>query len=211
MDLYERNQNMREFFNRKIDTYDETHAKYMKTKKAITENLEGSINKVLDLGAGTGLELIYLFEKFPNAKVTAIDITENMLEELSKRDFAENVTTICGDFFTVDFGKRYDAVISTSALHHFLEVDKERLYQKIYDSLKLGGVFINVDKIAASRKEEQEQIKDYYKFKNERPHIDTPLCIESEIALLNNVGFTDIEIKDVDAENYKLIIGRKSS
>ena len=36
-------------------------------------------------------------------------------------------------------------------------------------------------------------------------------CIESEIALLNNVGFTDIEIKDVDAENYKLIIGRKSS
>ena len=211
MDLYERNQNMREFFNRKIDSYDETHAKFMKTKKAITENLEGSINKVLDLGAGTGLELIYLFEKFPNVKVTAIDITENMLEELSKRDFAENVTTICGDFFTVDFGKRYDAVISTSSLHHFLEVDKERLYQKIYDCLKLGGVFINSDKIAASRKEEQEQIKDYYKSKNERPHIDTPLCLESETALLKNVGFTDIEIKDVDAENYKLIIARKTS
>ena len=211
MNLEERNQNMREFFNRKIDSYDETHAKFMNTKKAITDNLEGPLNKVLDLGAGTGLELIYLFKKFPDVKVTAIDITKNMLEELSKRDFASNVTTICGDFFKVDFGKKYDAVISTSSLHHFLEVDKELLYQKIYDCLKLNGIFINVDKIASSRKEEQDGIKDYYKYKNDKPHLDTPLCIESEVSLLKNVGFTDIEVKDVDAENYKLFIARKSN
>jgi tRNA (cmo5U34)-methyltransferase len=211
MDLEERNQNMRDFFNAKIDEYDETHEKFMLTKKAITDNLEGQINKVLDLGVGTGLELTYLFEKYPNANVTAIDITENMLEELAKRDFADKVKAICGDFFKVDFGRHYDAVISTSALHHFLEVDKERLYQKIYDSLKLNGVFINSDKIASSRKEEQDGIKDYYKYKNEKPHIDTPLCLESELSLLRNVGFTDIEVKDVDAENYKLIIARKNS
>ena len=171
MDLEERNQNMRDFFNAKIDEYDETHAKYMSTKKAITDNLEGPIDKVLDLGAGTGLELTYLFEKFPNANVTAIDITENMLEELTKREFASKVNTICGDFFKVDFGRHYDAVISTSALHHFLEVDKERLYQKIYDSLKLNGIFLNADKIVKTRQEEQDLIKEYYKNKNKKPHI----------------------------------------
>ena len=209
MDLEERNQSMRDFFNAKIDTYDEKHAPFMLTKKAITDNLEGPVNKVLDLGAGTGLELIPLFEKFPEVKVTAIDITEKMLEELAKREFAKNVTTICGDFFKVDFGRHYDAVISTSALHHFLEVDKERLYQKIYDSLKLNGVFINSDKIVKTRKEEQELIKEYYREKDKRPHIDTPLCIDSELAILRSVGFTDIETKEVDNENYLLIIAKK--
>ena len=209
MDLEERNQSMRDFFNEKIDSYDEKHAEFMLTKKALTDNLEGPLNKVLDLGAGTGLELTYLFEKFPEVKVTAIDITENMLEELSKRDFAKNVTTICGDFFKVDFGRHYDAVISTSALHHFLEVDKERLYQKIYDSLKLNGVFLNADKVVKTRKEEQELIKDYYHNKDNRPHIDTPLCIDSELAILRSVGFTDIETKEVDNDNDILIIAKK--
>ncbi len=209
MDLEERNQNMRDFFNAKIDEYDETHEKFMLTKKAITDNLEGQINKVLDLGVGTGLELTYLFEKYPNANVTAIDITENMLEELAKRDFADKVKAICGDFFKVDFGRHYDAVISTSALHHFLEVDKERLYQKIYDSLKLNGVFINADKIVKTRKEEQELIKEYYHNKDKKPHIDTPLCIDSELSILRSVGFTDIETKEVDNDNYILIIAKK--
>lgn len=209
MDLEERNQNMRDFFNAKIDEYDETHAKFMLTKKAITDNLEGQINKVLDLGVGTGLELTYLFEKYPNANVTAIDITENMLEELAKRDFADKVKAICGDFFKVDFGRHYDAVISTSALHHFLEVDKERLYQKIYDSLKLNGVFINADKVVKTRKEEQELIKEYYHNKDKKPHIDTPLCIDSELSILRSVGFTDIETKEVDNDNYILIIAKK--
>lgn len=60
----------------------------------------------MDLGAGTGLELIHIFELFPNARVTVIGINENMLEELKKRDFSNFVKIICGDFFEVDFWKR---------------------------------------------------------------------------------------------------------
>ena len=51
-----------------------------------------------DTCGGTGLELIHLFELFPDAKVTVIDITENMLAKLKTRSFANQVTTICGDF-----------------------------------------------------------------------------------------------------------------
>lgn len=116
----------------------------------LAESLDTNTKKVLDLGAGTGLELIHLFELFPNADVTVIDITENMLEELNKRSFANHVETICGDFFEVDFGNKYDAVISTSALHHFKEEEKIILYKKILDCLKRNGQFINCDKIALS-------------------------------------------------------------
>ena len=86
MNLYERNQKQRTFFNEKIDTYDDVHVTYMDTKKTLGNSLDKDTKKILDLGAGTGLELIYVFELFPSAEVTVIDITENMLEELKKRN-----------------------------------------------------------------------------------------------------------------------------
>ena len=96
MNLYDRNQKQRSFFYEKIDTYDEVHLTYMETKKMLAESLDTNTKKVLDLGAGTGLELIHLFELFPNADVTVIDITENMLEELNKRSFANHVKQTLG-------------------------------------------------------------------------------------------------------------------
>ena len=127
MNLYERNQKQRSFFNWKINEYDASHQEFMNTKKELANNLDKDSKRILDLGAGTGLELIHLFELFPTIEVTVIDITENMLEELKKRHFAEHVTTICGDFFEVEFGDNYDAVISTSALHHFKREEKENI------------------------------------------------------------------------------------
>ena len=41
----------------------------MDTKKALVDSLSGDIHKVLDLGAGTGLELIHLFEKYPEYRL----------------------------------------------------------------------------------------------------------------------------------------------
>lgn len=136
MNLYERNQQQRTFFNEKIDSYDNVHSIYMKTKKTLGDNLDKNTKKILDLGAGTGLELIHVFELFPAAEVTVIDISEKMLEELRKRSFADRVITICGDFFEIEFGNNYDAVISTSALHHFKKDEKIKLYKKIYNCLK---------------------------------------------------------------------------
>ena len=130
MNLYERNQKQRKFFNEKIDTYDDVHSTFMGTKNVLADNLDKDTKRILDLGAGTGLELIHLFELFPNVQVTVIDITENMLEKLKQRSFSSHITTICADFFKIDFGKNYDAVISTSALHHFKPEEKNKNYIK---------------------------------------------------------------------------------
>ena len=119
MDLEKRNKRQRDFFTEKIDTYDDTHSVFMETKKTLGDSLDKGAKKILDLGAGTGLELIHVFEVLPGAEVTAIDITQDMLDALKRRSFGSKVVTICGDFFDVDFGSEYDAVISTSALHHF--------------------------------------------------------------------------------------------
>ena len=59
MTLEERNQKVRTFFNGKIDTYDDVHSEYMKTKVLLAESLDKDAKKILDLGGGTGLELIH--------------------------------------------------------------------------------------------------------------------------------------------------------
>ena len=87
-----------------------------------------------------------------------------MLNQLKKRPFGDKVKIIKGDFFEVDFEGPYDAVISTSALHHFPKNEKIKLYKKIWESLKSNGVFVNSDKIASSIEEEQKLLDDYYKY-----------------------------------------------
>lgn len=208
MDLKDRAKDMKDFFNEKIDTYDETHQKFMDSKKLVADNLPLNTSTLLDLGCGTGLELFEVVKRIPNIQITGIDVSENMLEELQKRPFAKQVKTICGDFFEVDFGKN-DAIISTSALHHFFEDDKIRLYSKIYKSLNNNGYFINCDKIALSQ-EEQDEAKYNYEYKRKKfKHLDTPLTIDNEVKLLKQVGFKNIEVKDGDKDNYRLIIAVK--
>lgn len=209
MDIKFNGEKNREFFNNKIDEYDVSHESFMNTKKELTDNLSNDVKNVLDLGAGTGLELIELFKRFPEVNVTAIDISENMLERLKEREFGAKVKTICGNFFDVDFGNNYDAVISTSALHHFLISDKLELYKKIYSSLKDGGIFLNSDKIVDTNQEELDAIKFYNENINNKPHIDTPLSIEHEIEILEQVGFKNISVSKVEKENYRLFKASK--
>ena len=211
MNLYERNQKQRWFFNWKIDEYDASHQEFMETKKELADNLDKDVKRILDLGAGTGLELIHLFELYPSAEVTVIDITENMLEKLKKRSFARNVTTICGDFFEVEFGKNYDAVISTSALHHFKKEEKIKLYKKILNCLKENGQFINCDKIALTQEFEEHQLYELEHNIENYKHIDTPLTVEHETEVLKMASFKEIESSTVDKDNYRLIKARKNN
>lgn len=209
MDIKFNGEKNRNFFNNKVDEYDVSHESFMNTKKELTDNLPSDVKNILDLGAGTGLELIELFKRFPDANITAVDISENMLERLKEREFGNKVKTVCGNFFDVDFGDNYDAVISTSALHHFLIGDKLELYKKIHNSLKVGGIFLNSDKIVDTNQEELDAVEFYNENINNKPHIDTPLSIEHEVEILEKAGFKNISVSSVEKENYRLFKANK--
>ena len=209
MDLKARTENMRQFFNRKIDTYDEVHEKFLETKALLASSLPEGTKKVLDLGVGTGLELTYLFERFPEAEVTGIDVSEEMIEALKCKSFGSKVTCILGDFFETVFGSGYDAAISTSALHHFDIESKIRLYKKVYDSLREGGMFINSDYISKTD-EEEENVFEWYRLEHEnRPHIDTPLTSEHEKEALLAAGFREVTVSPTALDNYRLFVAVK--
>ena len=209
MDLKKRAAEMKEFFDRKTEGYDDVHAVFAETKKLLADNLPEGTERVLDLGGGTGLELIPLFEKFPEARVTVIDVSPNMLDALAKRDFSDRVTAVCGDFFEVPFGEGWDAVISTSALHHFTPEDKRRLYRRIYDALRPGGLFLNSDKVVRNRAEEAGCFAEYTEDPEKYPHMDTPLAPSSETELLEDAGFRIVTVAETDQDNYRLFKAKK--
>lgn len=105
--------------------------------------------KVLDLGAGTGLYSGMVQAVFPNAEFTLLDLAVEMLEKAKSRfsQMGKSPRIVIGDYVEADLGSSYDLVISSLSLHHLSDPDKERLYQRIYDVLIPGGMFVNADQV----------------------------------------------------------------
>ena len=208
MDLNKRANEMKEFFNEKIDTYDELHLKIIEGKEKIVDFIPKSAKKIIDLGTGTGLQLIRLYKEFPNIKTIAIDVSDEMLKKLEERHISDNITIINESFFDYDFGINIDAVISTQALHHFEPNDKLALYKKVYNCLNNGGIFVNEDYFAETEELERKGFEDYKNLaRGEGKHYDTPLTIEHEIEILKEVGFKKVD--KFETENYRIVIAEK--
>lgn len=210
INLEERCASMKAFFNWKADGFDDVHLSLMESKVAVTKVLPEGIRRVLDLGVGTGMELYALTERFPGVQITGIDISANMLEYIRNRPFAGQVKCIVGDFFEVEFGEGYDAVISSSALHHFAPEDKAVLYRKVRDCLRPGGWFVNADRFTDTPEETAEFYRYFTEHRYDANHCDTPLHVDLETDLLIGAGMDRIRFDPVMTERgYKLLVCRK--
>ncbi len=77
---------MNEFFDRRIDSYDEHMLNNIESAEEFypfTANQLpiGDNVKLLDLRCGTGLELGYYFERNPHAHSAGIDLSEEMISQ----------------------------------------------------------------------------------------------------------------------------------
>ena len=157
----------------------------------------GKKPRILDLGIGTGLELDRLFERFPEARVTGIDVSSGMLKQLQHkhRPWAGNLNLIAGSFLQHDLGiETYDAVVSSMALHHWIPEVKLNLYRRIFQCLKHGGTFVNGDYVV-SEDESNDRLAAFAEAainKAHSKHIDLPLSIRQERNLLKEAGFLSI-------------------
>ncbi len=171
---------------------------YVKMAELIPENTE----TLLDLGCGTGLELDFIYKRFPNLRVTGIDLTTEMLDVLIKKHAAKRPRVICGDYFTEDFGDTpFDCAISFESLHHFKKAKKLSLYKRIHGSLADGGCYIECDYVVDSDEEEAEIFArsdamraEYGIGEDEYMHIDTPCTVENQLALMTEAGFRNVKL-----------------
>jgi len=105
--------------------------------------------EILDLGAGTGLLAALVAEAFPNAQITLLDISGEMLAKAKER-FASQTQRIHYqplDYIHAPILGRYDVIVSALSLHHTEPANLRITFDKIYTGLRSGGFFINADQV----------------------------------------------------------------
>jgi tRNA (cmo5U34)-methyltransferase len=134
------------------------HPCYDRVQREVLAALPGDVERplrVLDLGGGSGRLAARLIVERPEAHVTIVDPSKAFLALAERRLRAVEPTATRWSLVPLraqDEGwgpaagaGRFEAVVSTSALHHLEPAEKRAAFRAIHASLRPGGVFINGD------------------------------------------------------------------
>ena len=104
---------------------------------------EGFSGRLLEVPVGTGVLTMPLYASLPNAEVTCLDYSPDMMENARKRSLAlgiSNVSFVQGDVGALPFAdESFDVVLSLNGFHAF--PDKDAAYRETSRVLRKGGVF----------------------------------------------------------------------
>ncbi|AFZ19918.1 class I SAM-dependent methyltransferase [Allocoleopsis franciscana] len=165
--------------------------------------------KILDLGAGTGLYSGMVQSLFPNAEFTLLDLAPEMLEKAKSRfsKMGKSPKILIADYVESDWDSPYNLVISGLSIHHLSDLDKKRLYQRIYQALKPGGMFINADQVLGKTPPLEKRYRQQWldsvrtlgisdeelKAAQKRMEYDRMATLEAQLGWLEAAGFQDVD------------------
>jgi tRNA (cmo5U34)-methyltransferase len=162
----------------------------------LLEHIPGDARRVLDLGTGDGRLLALLKRDRPEIVGVGVDFSEVMLAAAGKRFTGDERVELVQH----DLGEplpalgRFDAVISSFAIHHLEHDRKHSLYGEVFDLLEPGGVFANFEHVASATHRLHlafftaigEPIED------EDPS-DRLLDVQTQLEWLRALGFDDVD------------------
>ena len=124
---------------------------YESTTKFIVSNINIP-KRIIDLGAGTGLLTYFWYQQCPDSEYVLVDIADDMLQVARKR-FAgiDTVLYQAADYSREFPAQDFDVIISALSIHHLENRDKKKLFERIYDKLPEGGLFVNYDQFCAGK------------------------------------------------------------
>ncbi|HEU4534098.1 MAG TPA: class I SAM-dependent methyltransferase [Polyangiaceae bacterium] len=215
-------QEMAAFFDEDARQYDDitrawdTEGYYERVAREI-EPTDAPVT-VLDLGIGTGYELPMIFARAPNARVTGVDLSDGMLEQLRRRhaDRLPQIELVRGSLLALPFPPgAYDYVIAIATMHHFLEDVRLELYKKFRATLRDGGRYVEGDKVVAPE-QEADRVARYHELRRRIApgddrlyHIDVPCAVETQVRLLRRASFEPVEVRYHDpARASAVVVGR---
>jgi len=97
-----------------------------------------SVNRILDIGCGTGNYTKLLRERFPSAEIKAVDISDKMVDMARKKLSREKIEFIVADAEKADFEEKFDLISSNAAFQWF--EDLRDAVMKYKNMLNDGGL-----------------------------------------------------------------------
>jgi len=107
----------------------------------------GPVDRVLDLGAGTGMLSAAVARRHPDAALVLLDGAAPMLAQAQRLLAPRRLTTIVADLREALPDGPFDAVVSALAIHHLDDADKRDLAARVLGVLRPGGVFVNAEQV----------------------------------------------------------------
>jgi trans-aconitate 2-methyltransferase len=113
---------------------------------------------ILELGSGTGALTIKLLKKCDRADVLCVDYSDRMIRFMKQKvhagGFASRVEWLHSEIEQIDTVKypvlkenSLSACVSSLALHHLSDEDKQRIFHLVFKYLKPGGHFWIADTV----------------------------------------------------------------
>lgn len=163
---------------------------------ALLEQVPRGARRIIDLGTGDGRLLALLRIDRPEMQGVGLDFSELMLDaardrfagdqriELVEHDLAQPLPAL----------GRFDAVVSSMAIHHLEHERKRSLYGEVFDLLEPGGVFANFEHVASPTR--RLHLAFFAAIGEPLEHEDPSdrlLDLESQLAWLRELGYDDVD------------------
>ena len=186
--------------------------------------LDLEVERFLDLGCGDGVLAAAILGQHPQSRGVLLDFSEEMLRQARER-FAPQPFEL--NYVLADYTLRswvdivadcapFDAVVSGFSIHHQTDERKRELYQEVFNLLKPGGLFVNIENVASptpwvhARFEElfvdclfehnrkltpglsrQQMAEQYFNRPDRAADILAP--VEDQCGWLREIGFQDVD------------------
>lgn len=127
------------------------------TERMLVEHLiQDDPARALDLGCGDGHMIALLRQGWPDAEVIGLDLSPALLEEARRRFKGDQRVAIEAHDLMQPFPGllgQFDLVVSALAIHHLPDRRKAELFGEVFELLGPGGVFYDLDVVAAQTAE----------------------------------------------------------
>lgn len=161
---------------------------------ALLEFVPLGINRVLDLGSGNGRLLNLLRMDRPQVEAVALDFSPTMLDSLREHFHGDAAATVVEHNMDSPLPQlgRFDAVVSSFAIHHLSHARKKALYREIFHRINSGGVFCNLEHVSSPTPELHQQFLASLDNASEDPS-NKLLDVETQLDWLRDAGFIDVD------------------
>jgi tRNA (cmo5U34)-methyltransferase len=154
------------------------------------------VRRVLDLGTGDGRLLAMLRVDRPELSTTGLDFSALMLERARGRFSGDERVELMEHDLSRPLPAlgRFDAVVSSFAIHHLEHERKRELYGEVLELLEPGGVFANFEHVASPS---ARLHRDFFNAINvpieDADPSDRLLDVETQLTWLRELGFEDVD------------------